>query len=79
MTFATVFSKRAADVVPCPIVHVMCFFTRSSPTGLSAATTIGAFVTVGAGSLLRSCVIQDNVMIGKKCIVMEGAVVCPFA
>lgn len=53
------------------VVHA----ARSSPTGLSAATTVGAYVTVGAGSLLRSCVIQDNVIIGKKCIVMEGAVV----
>jgi len=53
------------------VVHA----ARSSPTGLSAATAIGSFVTVGAGSLLRSCVIHDNVKIGKKCIVMEGAVV----
>uniref|UniRef100_A0A7S0RDI2 Gamma carbonic anhydrase n=1 Tax=Pyramimonas obovata TaxID=1411642 RepID=A0A7S0RDI2_9CHLO len=53
------------------VVHA----ARSSPTGLSAATTIGSFVTVGAGSILRSCAVQDNVKIGKKCIVMEGAVV----
>eukprot|EP00959_Pyramimonas_sp_CCMP1952_P135531 2835608-Pyramimonas_sp.AAC.1 len=64
-----------ADLRSCSVAPVIVFVTRSSPTGLSAATTIGSFVTVGAGSILRSCAIHDNVKIGKKCIVMEGAVV----
>jgi carbonic anhydrase/acetyltransferase-like protein (isoleucine patch superfamily) len=53
----------------------------SSPTGLSAATTIGDYVTVGAGSILRSTTISNGAVVGKKCILMEGSVVRrrPFA
>jgi carbonic anhydrase/acetyltransferase-like protein (isoleucine patch superfamily) len=47
----------------------------SSPTGLSAATTIGDYVTVGAGSILRSTTIGHGAVVGKKCILMEGSVV----
>jgi len=47
----------------------------SSPTGLSAATTIGDYVTVGAGSILRSTTISNGAVVGKKCILMEGSVV----
>eukprot|EP00238_Polyblepharides_amylifera_P014099 CAMPEP_0196579774 /NCGR_PEP_ID=MMETSP1081-20130531/24688_1 /TAXON_ID=36882 /ORGANISM="Pyramimonas amylifera, Strain CCMP720" /LENGTH=210 /DNA_ID=CAMNT_0041899457 /DNA_START=169 /DNA_END=801 /DNA_ORIENTATION=+ len=46
---------------------------KSSPTGLSARTNIGGFVTIGAGSIIRSCNIADNVMVGKRCILMEGS------
>lgn len=52
------------------IVHA----ARSSPTGLSAATTIGDYVTVGAGSILRSTTISNGAVVGKKCILMEGSV-----
>ena len=45
------------------------------PTGLNPATVIGRHVTIGAGSLLRSVVVEDEVDIGQCCVLMEGAVV----
>jgi carbonic anhydrase/acetyltransferase-like protein (isoleucine patch superfamily) len=48
---------------------------RSVPTGLNPATVIGRHVTIGAGSLLRSVVVEDEVAIGQRCVLMEGAVV----
>jgi gamma-carbonic anhydrase len=48
---------------------------KNSATGLPASTTIGISVTVGAGSLLRSCKIDDMAVIGERSIVMEGSVV----
>lgn len=53
------------------IVHA----ARSSPTGLTAATVLGGFVTVGPMCILRSTTIADNVVLGEKCILMEGSVV----
>eukprot|EP00887_Chlorella_sp_A99_P001949 scaffold18.g1949.t1 len=43
---------------------------RSSPTGLSAATTIGRY-----GCLLRSTTIEDECVIGDRCILLEGSLV----
>eukprot|EP00803_Ostreobium_quekettii_P000590 evm.model.scf_882.8 EVM.evm.TU.scf_882.8 scf_882:46563-49065(+) len=48
---------------------------RSSPTGLSAATTIGKYVSVGPSCMLRSCKIEDECIIGARSILMEGSVV----
>ncbi|CAL5222609.1 g5002 [Coccomyxa viridis] len=48
---------------------------RTSPTGLSAATIIGKYVTIGQGCLLRSATIEDMVVIGDKSILMEGSLV----
>lgn len=48
---------------------------RSSPTGLSAATTIGEYVTVGPGCVIRSCKIGDRCVIGEKSVLMEGSVI----
>ncbi|KAL2650374.1 hypothetical protein R1flu_018502 [Riccia fluitans] len=47
----------------------------SSPTGLSAETQIGKYVTVGNFSVLRSCMIEDEVVIGERCLIMEGSLV----
>jgi len=47
----------------------------SVPTGLNPATVIGRHVTIGAGSMLRSAVVEDEVAIGERCILMEGAIV----
>lgn len=44
-------------------------------TGFLPVTHIGHYVTVGAGSVLKSCRIDDLVVIGEKCTVLEGAVV----
>ena len=43
------------------------------PTGMSAATSIGNNCTIGAGSTLYSCQIEDDVVIGDKSVVLEGA------
>ncbi|KAL8123269.1 gamma carbonic anhydrase-like 2, mitochondrial [Apium graveolens] len=47
----------------------------SSPTGLPAETLIERFVTVGAYSLLRSCTIEPECIIGQHSILMEGSLV----
>eukprot|EP00241_Pyramimonas_parkeae_P022002 CAMPEP_0114296598 /NCGR_PEP_ID=MMETSP0059-20121206/11397_1 /TAXON_ID=36894 /ORGANISM="Pyramimonas parkeae, Strain CCMP726" /LENGTH=238 /DNA_ID=CAMNT_0001418757 /DNA_START=115 /DNA_END=831 /DNA_ORIENTATION=+ len=54
---------------------VVIHAAKSNPTGLSAATVLGSYVSVGSGSILRSTTIGDNVVLGKKCILMEGSVV----
>lgn len=48
---------------------------RSSPTGLSAVTNIGRNVTIGQGCLLRSTIIEDEVIVGDRCILLEGSLV----
>lgn len=48
---------------------------RTSPTGLSAVTSIGKYVTVGPGCAIRSATIEDNVIIGEKCVLGEGSLV----
>lgn len=47
----------------------------SSPTGLPAETLIERYVTVGANSLLRSCTIEPECIIGQHSILMEGSLV----
>lgn len=47
----------------------------SSPTGLPAETFIERYVTVGANSLLRSCTIEPECIIGQHSILMEGSLV----
>mmetsp|Transcript_7272 Transcript_7272/g.17733 ORF Transcript_7272/g.17733 Transcript_7272/m.17733 type:complete len:233 (-) Transcript_7272:203-901(-) len=44
-------------------------------TGFPPVTHIGHYVTVGGGSVLKSCRIDDLVVIGEKCTILEGAVV----
>lgn len=45
----------------------------SLPTGMSAKVYIGHNVTVGANCTLYSCHIEDDVFIGDKCVILEGA------
>lgn len=47
----------------------------TSPTGLPAETVIERYVTVGAGSLLRSCSVEPECIIGQRSILMEGSLV----
>ncbi|XP_077210018.1 gamma carbonic anhydrase-like 2, mitochondrial [Tasmannia lanceolata] len=47
----------------------------SSPTGLPADTSIERFVTIGAHSLLRSCTIEPECIIGQHSLLMEGSLV----
>lgn len=44
-------------------------------TGFVPETFIGHYVTVGSGCVLKSCRIDDLVVIGDKCTIMEGAIV----
>ncbi|KAI2490168.1 carnitine dehydratase [Fragilaria crotonensis] len=44
-------------------------------TGFPPITHIGHYVSVGAGSVLTSCRIDDVVIIGEKCTIMEGSLV----
>lgn len=48
---------------------------RTSPTGLSAQTRIGMYVSVGQACVLRSTTIEDECIIGNKCVLMEGSLV----
>eukprot|EP00891_Asterochloris_glomerata_P001806 jgi/Astpho2/1806/e_gw1.00037.15.1_t len=48
---------------------------RTSPTGLSAATRIGRYVSIGKGCMIRSATVEDEVIIGDKSILMEGCLV----
>jgi len=45
----------------------------SLPTGMSAKVYIGHNVTVGANCSLYSCHIEDDVVIGDRCVILEGA------
>lgn len=51
------------------VVHAVA----AAPTGLSAETEIGRYVTVGAGSTLKSCIVEDECVIGQKCVLLEGS------
>jgi len=44
-------------------------------SGFPSICHIGHYVSVGAGSVLKSCYIENRVMIGEKCTIMEGAIV----
>lgn len=43
------------------------------PTGMSAVLHIGNNCTIGAGSTLYSCHVEDDVVIGDKSVILEGA------
>ena len=45
------------------------------PTGLPASTTIGRNVTIGQSCLLRSVTIEDEAVVGDKCVLLEGSLV----
>jgi len=47
----------------------------SLKTGFPPVCHIGHYVTVGAGSVLKSCRVDDMVIIGEKCTIMEGSMV----
>ena len=45
----------------------------SLPTGMPARLTIGSNTSIGAGCSLYSCTIGKDVVIGDKCVILEGA------
>ncbi|CAM6103730.1 unnamed protein product [Calypogeia fissa] len=51
------------------------FHAAESCPGITAETDIGRFVTIGAYSTLRSCVVGDYTVIGQRCVIMEGSIV----
>ena len=46
-----------------------------NPTGFSARTFIGDYVTIGQGCILRACTVEDNSVVGDGCILQEGSLV----
>ena len=46
-----------------------------NPTGFSARTYIGDYVTIGQGCLLRACTVDDGSVVGDGCILQEGSLV----
>eukprot|EP00934_Nitzschia_sp_Nitz4_P001044 Nitzschia sp. Nitz4//scaffold111_size72815//42428//43594//NITZ4_005792-RA/size72815-processed-gene-0.55-mRNA-1//1//CDS//3329533186//1044//frame0 len=44
-------------------------------TGFPPICHIGHYVTVGANSVLKSCRVDDLVVIGEKCTILEGAMI----
>lgn len=46
-----------------------------NPTGFSARTYIGDYVTIGQGCILRACTVDEKSVIGDGCIIQEGALV----
>ena len=45
----------------------------SLPTGMLAKLSIGRNVTIGSNCTLYSCEIGNDVVIGDKCVILEGA------
>jgi gamma-carbonic anhydrase len=71
---------RAEPPSPCyrisAIIRPCCYLRfRNGPTGLPASTTIDSYVTVGAGSLLRSCKVEHAAVVGERCVILEGSVI----
>lgn len=57
---------------------VLCTLAESTATletGFPPTTHVGHYVSVGAGSVLQSCRIEDLVAIGEGCTILEGALV----
>jgi gamma-carbonic anhydrase len=44
-------------------------------TGMPPHTHIGHYVTIGAGCVLKSCRLDDFVIVGDKCAILEGSLV----
>lgn len=47
----------------------------SLPTGQQATLIIGRNTTIGSNCTLYSCKIGNDVVIGDKCVVLEGAII----
>lgn len=52
---------------------------RTSPSGLTAATLVGKYVTVEPNCILRSCRIVGHNIIGARSVLMEGSMVEQYA
>mmetsp|Transcript_6447 Transcript_6447/g.9435 ORF Transcript_6447/g.9435 Transcript_6447/m.9435 type:complete len:234 (-) Transcript_6447:93-794(-) len=57
------------------VVNTLSPKVKTLKSGFPPACHIGHYVSIGAGSTLTSCRIEDLVEVGDKCIIGEGAVV----
>ena len=55
--------------MPCPFGDAQS--SAINPTGFSARTYIGDYVTIGQGCILRACTVDDNSIVGDGCIIQE--------
>lgn len=53
------------------VVHA----AKDVPGGLSAEVQIGKYVVIGPNCSLRSCTIEDEAVIGSRCVLAEGSLV----
>lgn len=53
------------------VVHA----AKDVPGGLSAEVQVGKYVVIGANCSLRSCTIEDEAVIGSRCVLAEGSLV----
>ena len=51
------------------VVHT----AASLPTGMNASVYIGYNASIGSNCTLYSCHIEDDVFVGDKCVILEGA------
>jgi len=65
----------ASSVQDRAVVSTLSPKVQTLKSGFPPVCHIGHYVSVGAGSMLTSCRIEDLVEIGEKCVIGEGAVV----
>ena len=57
------------------VVQTLPAKVETLDTGFPPVCYVGHYVSVGAGSVLVSCRIEDLVEIGEKCTILEGSIV----
>lgn len=65
----------ASNIQDRAVVNTLSAKTTTLKSGFTPVCHIGHYVSVGAGSTLTSCRIEDLVEIGEKCTIGEGAIV----
>jgi len=57
------------------VINTLPASVDTMQSGFPPICHVGHYVSVGAGSVLVSCTVEDLVDIGEKCTIMEGAIV----
>lgn len=57
------------------VINTLPASVETMKSGFPPVCHVGHYVSVGAGSVLLSCRVEDLVDIGEKCTIMEGAIV----
>lgn len=65
----------ASNVQDRAVINTLPASVESLKSGFPPVCHVGHYVSVGAGSVLVSCRVEDLVDIGEKCTIMEGAIV----